>query len=179
MKRVILTLIVLALSVAAFAQGSLLKQTLPIAEVEINDGQVTLSVFDMPEEDQHRYYLCVGTLGIGDDFVQLHIDPLFQLFSPLGESLEAAQAKLEAFKAIALEPAGTVMETVGILALGNPSTGDPEPAYVTSRRFLFQKILEFSVQRDGYVRATHIPRMDFGSIVSGVSLYRKIHPNEL
>lgn len=60
----------------AHAQGTLLKQVLEIAEVEINDGDVTLSVFDMPEGDVHQYYLCVGTLGIGDDFVQLQIDPL-------------------------------------------------------------------------------------------------------
>ena len=106
------------------------------------------------------------------------IDPVFQLFIPLGETLEGAQTKLEEFRAVASEPAGTVLETVGVLALGNPTTGDPEPVYVTSRRFIFQRIIEFSVQRNGYVRATHIGRGDFGTIVSGVKWYRKIHPNE-
>ena len=178
MKRIISMMAVLVWTVAAFAQGSLLKQTLEIAEVEINDGDVTLSVFDMPEGDQHQYFLCVGTLGIGDDFIQLNIDPVFQLFIPLGETLEGAQTKLEEFRAVASEPAGTVLETVGVLALGNPTTGDPEPVYVTSRRFIFQRIIEFSVQRNGYVRATHIGRGDFGTIVSGVKWYRKIHPNE-
>ena len=178
MKRLVSIVLVLAWTVTAFAQGSILKQTLDIAEVEINDGDVTISVFNMPEEDQNQYYLCVGTLGIGNDVVQLHIDPVFQLFIPLGSTLEEAQAKLEEFKAVAKQPSGTVLETVGCLALANPSTGEPEPVYVTSRRFFLQRILEFSVQRNGYVRATHITRGEFGSLLTGVKLYRKIHPKE-
>lgn len=178
MKRLISILILLALSTAAFAQGSILKQTLEIAEVEINDGAVSLSVFDMPEEDQHQYYLCVGTLGIGDDFIQLNIDPVFQLFIPLGGSLIEAQAKLEEFKAIVKQPAGTELETIGTLALANPSTGELEPVFVTSRRFLTQKIIEFSIRRYGYVRATHVPKVDFSSLITSVKLYRKLHPKE-
>lgn len=180
MKKVLSIIAALTLTVAAFAQtqGSILRQTLEIAEVEINDGQVSLSVFNMPEDGQNHYYLCVGTLGIGDDFVQLQIDPLFQLFIPLGETLAEAQAKLEGYKALAKEPAGTEEETVGCLALGNPSTGTLEPVYVTSRRFLAQKLVEFSVHRNGYVRATHVGRSDIGSLLVAVKLYRKIHKNE-
>ena len=178
MKRLILILSLLALTTAAFAQGSILKQTLEIAEVELNDGVVSLSVFDMPEEDQHQYFLCVGTLGIGDDFIQLNIDPVFQLFIPLGGTLIEAQAKLEEFKAIAKQPAGTELETRGTLALANPTMGEEEPVYVTSRRFLGEKILEFSVKRNGYVRATHIGRSEFGSLVTSVKIYRKLHPKE-
>ena len=178
MKRIVSTLFVFVWTVVAFAQGSILKQTLEIAEVEINDGDVSLSVFDMPEEGQHQYFLCVGTLGIGDDFIQLQIDPVFQLFLPLGNTLEEAQEKLEAFKEIAKEPSGTEMETVGTLALANPSTGELEPVFLTSRRFLFQRLVEFSVRRNGYVRATHIGRSDLETLVTSVKLYRKIHPDE-
>ena len=178
MKRIVSTLFVLAWTVVAFAQGSLLKQTLEIAEVEINDGDVSLSVFDMPEEGLHQYFLCVGTLGIGDDFVQLQIDPVFQLFIPLGDTLEEAQARLEEFRDIANEPAGKETETVGTLALSNPSTGETEPVYITSRRFLFQRLVEFSVKRNGYVRATHIGRSDLGTLITSVKLYRRIHPDE-
>ena len=178
MKRLFSFVIVMAWSFVAFAQGTLLKQTLEIAEVEIDDGDVSLSVFDMPDEGEHHYYLCVGTLGIGDDFIQLQIDPLFELFIPLGGTLKEAQEKLEEFKEIGKAPRGTELETIGMLALSNPTTGDPEPVYVTSRRFLIQKLIEFSVRRNGYVRATHIPRIDFNTLVSSVNLYRKIHPNE-
>lgn len=178
MKRLFSLFLILAWSVTAFAQGTILRQTLEIAEVEINDGQVSLSVFDMPEEGQHQYFLCVGTLGIGDDFVQLQIDPVFQLFLPLGDTLEEAQARLESFKAIAKEPAGTEMETVGTLALANPSMGEIEPVYLTSRRFLLQRLVEFSVRRNGYVRATHVGKSDLGSLITGVKFYRKLHPKE-
>ena len=178
MKRIISILFALTLSAVAFAQGSVLKQVLEIAEVEINDGEVELTVFDMPEEGRHQYFLCVGTLGIGDDFVQLQIDPLFQLFIPLGDTLEEAQEKLDEFKGVAKMPAGTELKTIGTLALANPSTGELEPVYVTSRRFMIQKIIEFSVKRNGYVRATHITKGEFGTLVSGVKLYRKIHPKK-
>ena len=179
MKRIVSTLFVFVWTVVAFAQGSVLKQTLEIAEVEINDGEVSLSVFDMPEEGQHQYFLCVGTLGIGDDFIQLQIDPVFQLFLPLGGTLEEAQAKLETFKDVAKLPSGTETETVGTLALANPSTGELEPVFLTSRRFLFQHLVEFSIRRNGYVRATHVGRSDLGTLITSVKLYRKIHPDEL
>ena len=178
MKRIISITFILLWTVAAFAQGNILKQTLDIAEVEINDGQVAISVFNMPEEGQNQYFLCVGTLGIGDDYIQFQVDPVFQLFIPLGNTLEEAQARMEEFKAIAKEPEGTELVTEGCLALANPSTGEIEPVYVTSRRFLLRHIIEFSVKRNGYVRATHITRAQFGSLLNGVKLYRKIHPKE-
>ena len=69
MKRLVSNVLVLMWAVAAFAQGSILKQTLEIAEVEVDDGDVTISVFNMPEEGQNQYCHCVGTLGIGNDVV--------------------------------------------------------------------------------------------------------------
>lgn len=178
MKKIVNLILALLLTSAAFAQSPILKQTLEIAEVEINDGAISLSVFDMPEEGQHHYFLCVGTLGIGDDFIQLQIDPLFQLFITLGDTLEESIAKLEEFKEIAKQPAGTEMETIGTLALANPYTGQNETVYVTSRRFLTQKLAEFSVKRNGYIRATHIGRSDLGALITTVKIYKKIHPKE-
>ena len=178
MKKVISSIFLLVWTVVAFAQGSVLKQTLEIAEVEINDGDVSLSVFDMPEGDTHQYYLCVGTLGIGDDILQFKVDPVFQLFIPLGGTLAEAEAKMEEFKGVAGMSVGDGIETVGTLALANPSTGEEEPVYLTSRRFIFQRLIEFAVKRDGYVRATHIARSEFNSLLNGVKFYRKIHPNE-
>lgn len=178
MKRILCILVFLALGVAAFAQGSLLKQTLEIAEVEMNDGEVSLSVFDMPEGDVHQYYLCIGTLGVGDDIIQFKVDPVFELFIPLGGTLAEAEAKMEEFRGVANMSSGEGIETVGTLALGNPSTGEEEPVYLTSRRFLFQRLIEFSVKRNGYVRSTDIPRSEFSSLLNGVKFYRKIHPDE-
>lgn len=178
MKRIICLLATTVLTVAAFAQGNLLKQTLEIVEIEVNDGETTLSVFNMPEGDQNQYFLCVGTLGIGDDFIQLNLDPVFELFIPLGDTLEEAQAILEGFRALAKQPDGTTQETTGCLALGNPTTADPETVYLTARRFIFTRNVEFSVQREGYIRATYIANSELGSLLSGVKFYRKLHPNE-
>ena len=69
MKRLVSIVLLLMWAVTAFAQGSILKQTLELAEVEVDDGDVSISVFNMPEEGQNQYCLCVGTLGIGNDVV--------------------------------------------------------------------------------------------------------------
>ena len=178
MKKIICLLSILVWTVAAFAQGSLLKQTLEIVEVEINDGATTLSVFNMPENDQNQYFICLGTMGIGDDFVQLNLDPVSELFIPLGNTLEEAQTRLEEFRALAKQADGTSSETTGYLAIGNPTTADPEPVILTSRRLIFSRNVEFSVERKGYIRATYISYSELGSLLSGVKFYRNLHPNE-
>ena len=53
MKRLVSVVLLLMWAVAAFAQGSILKQTLEIAEVEVDEVDVTISVFNMPEEGQN------------------------------------------------------------------------------------------------------------------------------
>lgn len=179
MKKILCLISLLVWTAAAFSQESpFLKQMMEITQLEINDGEKTIAVFDMPEEAQHHYYLCVGSLGIGDDFIQLHLDPVSQLFLPLGDTLEEAQAKLEEFRSVAKEPEGTTLEATGSLALVNPTTAEPEPVYLTARRFIFTRNVEFSVKRDGYIRATYIAYNELGAMVNGVKFYRRIHPNE-
>ena len=178
MKRFLCILAFLTLGALAFAQGSFWRQIHTIAEVEIEDGEVTLSVFDLPEGDVHQYYLCVGPLGIGDDVVQFNIDPVSQLFIPLGGTLAEAQAKMEEIRGVADRASGEGIETVGTLSVGNPSTGEKETVFLTARRVLLVKHVEFTVKRNGYVRSTVLARSDLGSLLTSVKLYRKIHPRE-
>lgn len=178
MKRLLFAVFFFAVSVMTFAQGSIIKPVYDIAELEINDGDEVLTVFNMPEEGQNHYYLCLGTLGFGDDYVQLNIDPVFQLFIPLGGTLEEAVAKMEELKEVAKQESGTVVETVGTLAIGNPSMGEEETVYVTARRTLLRRLIEFSVKRNGYLRATYISKGELGSLISTVKIYRKLHPKE-
>ena len=178
MKRLLTILAFLAIGAVAFAQGSLWKHTRPISEVEIDGGAVTLSVFDRPDGDVHKYYLCVGQLGIGDDVIQFNIDPVSQLFIPLGGTLAEAQAKLEEIRGVANMAAGEGIETVGVLAVGNPSTGEEETVYLTARRIVLQKHVEFTVKRNGYIRSTVIGRNNLGSLLTGLKFYRKIHPKQ-
>ena len=178
MKKTIITVFVLFWTVASFAQGTIWRETIEIASVEINNGDVNLAVLNMPEEGQNQYYICVGTLGFGDDFVQVGLDPVSQLFIPLGGTLDEAQARLEEIKDFAMQEKGTVKEIEGVLAVGNPSMGELETVYMTARRYFVSRLIEFSVQRNGYVRATHVSKGDMGSLLSSMNLYRKIHPNE-
>jgi hypothetical protein len=39
-------------------------------------------------------------------------------------------------------------------------------------------MLEFSLERDGYIRATTVSKSDLSALVSGAKFYRKIHPKE-
>lgn len=178
-KKSLVVLLFAVMPAMSFAQEtrSLFKQTFEIVEIEIGD-YLTLSVFNMPEDGQNHYYLDAGTLGIGDDLIQFNIDPLAHLFIPLGDTLEESQAKLEEFKALAKKPAGTIGETIGCMAIGYPSTEKMEPVCLTSRRFLTQKILEFSIEREGYVRAAHITKGDIGLMITNLKIHRKLHRKE-
>ncbi len=54
-----------------------------------------------------------------------------------------------------------------------------EKVTVTYERVLLTNLLAFSVERQGYIRATHIPKNQFNSLVKSLKFYRKLHPNEL
>lgn len=176
MKRIITLLVAFACAVPAFAQGSVWKQVLDIVEIENENTGETVGVYNMPDGDKNFYYLDVGTLGIGTDIIQANVDPVFHLFIPLGETLEEAQQKMQEIRDFSKNAARkTTKEITGCLALGNPSTGEFEPVYMTARRVLTSKVVEFSVQRNGYVRATYLTRSTLGSLNNGIKFYRKLH----
>lgn len=177
MKRFLSIFIVLVWAAAAFAQEPRIPQRLELVELEVNEGEVTLEVFNMPENDLNQYFLTVGHLGIGDDIIQFQFDPIFELFLPLGDNLDDAQAALGQLQDLFKQTPGTSLEVSGCLAAAFPND-KREPVKVTYRKVLLSRMLEFSVERDGYIRATHISRSDFNSIVNSLKLYRRIHPGE-
>ena len=176
------TLAVLLLAVApvfSFAQENpLLKPTYEIVELDVNDSDVHYSIFDMPEGDVHNYFLNLGTLGIGDAFVQLHLDPLSHLFVFLGNTLAEAQVAMDDLKAFAKQPHGTTREMVGTLSVGNPLTGTPEPLYLTVRKGLVSRNVEFSIHRESAVRSTWVAKSDLGSLATSLKIYRKLHKKQ-
>ena len=179
MKKVIITLLVAAMPALASAQ--LLQkasQRLELANVETEIGgyeTAELEVFKM--KDAGTYWLSVGHLGIGTDLVQLKFDPVFELFIPLGNSLEEALEKMQELQAFYKQPRLSTMEVQGSLAAICPEENF-EPVTITSRRLLGGKILSFSLQREDYVRATYITKADFGSLVFSLKAYKALHPNE-
>ena len=176
MKKILTFLPFLTLSAGIFAQETSLPRIDEIAEIE-NDDRVVLSLFSMPKGEGTLYFLNVGTLGIGDDIFQLQFDPLFQLFIPLGETLGEAIGTLEMLQGHFQQPKDAVLEIEACFAPAFPNE-NREMAKVTNRRFLFTRQLQFSIEREGYLRATYVSRSDFNSLVGSARFYRTIHPDE-
>lgn len=180
MKRLLIILAAVVMTAGTLSAQVLQKaaQRMELAVVETEVGgyeTAQMEVFEM--RDSGTYWLSVGHLGIGTDLVQLDFDPVFELFIPLGNSLEEALAKMKEFQAFYKEPRLSTMEVQGCLAAMYPSENF-ETVTITSRRLLGGKILSFSVQRDDFVRATYITKSDFNSLVFSLKAYKALHPKE-
>ena len=186
MKKYCLILFLLAWSVAAFAQENKLPQRLELVTVDLELGdedsflstQENLEVFNMPVDGVNHYYLSVGHLGIGDDVIQFNIDPIFELFIPIGDTVAESLEYLQGLQALFKGPKGKSMEIEGCLAAAFPDD-NLEKVTVTYKKVLLTNVLAFSVERQGYIRATHIPKNQFNSLVKSLKFYRKLHPKEL
>lgn len=179
MKKIFTVLVLAAVCTAASAQVlQKASQRLELATLETEIGgfeTAELEVFKM--NDTGTYWLSVGHLGIGTDLLQLQFDPVYELFIPLGDSLEEAVEKMNELKAFYKKPRLSEMQIDGCLAALYPGENF-EPVTVTSRRLLGSKILSFSVKRDDQVRATYITKSDFGALVFSLKGYKALHPNE-
>ena len=113
-----LTLLLAAIPVLSSAQIlQKASQRIELAVVETEMGGIEtaqLEVFKML--DSGTYWLSGGHLGVGTDLVQLQFDPVYELFIPLGNSLEEALAKMKELKAFYKEPRLSTMEVLGCLA---------------------------------------------------------------
>ncbi|MBO4416627.1 MAG: hypothetical protein J5801_00740 [Bacteroidales bacterium] len=186
MKKYFLILACLVCSFAAVAQDFKLPQRLELATVDLQVGdddsllraEENLEVFNMPIDGENHYYLSVGHLGIGDDVIQFNIDPIFELFIPIGDTVAEAMDNLKELQSLFKGPKGGSMEIEGCLAAAFPND-NLEKVTVTYQKVLLTKVLAFSVEREGYVRATHIPKSQFNSLISSLKLYRKLHPKEI
>ena len=176
-KKTLTVLLLVAVATVAFAQK--IPQRLEIASVDLEVVGIEehLDVFNMPEENGNHYYLSVGHLGIGNNIIQLDFDPLYELFFHIGDSLDEAIEALEQLKGLFKAEKGTQIEMQGCLAIGFPND-KVEKVNVTYQKIIFTKVLEFSIDREEYTRATHSPKSEFNSLVSGVKFYKKLHPSE-
>ena len=186
MKKCFLILSLLVWSLAAVAQISKLPQRLELVTVDLEVGdqgsflstEENLEVFNMPVDGVNHYYLSVGHLGVGDDIIQFNIDPIFELFIPLGDTVAEALENLKGMQALFKGPKDESIEIEGCLAAAFPND-NLEKVTVTYQKVLLTKMLAFSVQRGEYIRATHIPKSQFNSLVTSLKFYKKIHPKEL
>lgn len=179
MKRILIACLCAVIPVLASAQLSKIPQRLEITTLttEINGYEETQEVFNMPQDGANHYYLSVGHLGIGDEVVQIIFDPVFELFIPLGDTLDEALESLQKLQDVLKTRSQTGIEVSGVLSAGWPA-GDLEPVKVVYRKVLLSNKLMFSVERQGYIRATYVGKTDFNALVSGVKFYKRLHPKE-
>ena len=175
MKRIIFFCMAVLMTTATFAQDALLRQRLELVENENEVTGLNLEVFQM--QDNGKYYLSVGNLGIGTDIVQLKFDPVYELFIPLGETLAEAVETMKTIQGWYKMARKESKSIDGCLSAAYPND-KVEQVAVTRRQLLTERLLEFSVKRDGLVRATYINKADFSSLVTGLKLYKKLHPKE-
>ena len=184
MKKIILLLALLVCSAAAIAQG--LQQRLELVTVDLELGdedslistEENLEVFNMPIDGENHYYLSVGHLGIGGEVIQMNIDPIFELFIPLGDTVAEAMEYLLDLQTLYKGAKGDSREIQGCFAAAFPNE-NLETVTVTYQKVLLTNVLEFRLEREGPVRATHIPKSQFGALIRSLKVYRKLHPKEL
>lgn len=179
MKKILSTLILTFITALVFAQSPLLRPRIEITECTAEETNTEMEIFYMNDENPRVYYLSLGGLGVGTDIIQIDFDPVFEVFIPLGNTLDEAIAKMEEMKALYSMPRRNSVEMTGVFAALYPNDNVVNFT-VTSRRLLASKILEFSLPTgtDGIVRATHIYKANFGTLLTGLKLYKKLHPKE-
>ena len=115
MKRIAVFFVAFTLAVAASAQKYDITKLVEIADVE-SDDQTILSVFSIPDENgQTTCFLCVGSMGLGDDIIQINVDPINKLFIPLGSNRAEVMETLELLEA----GQNPTQHLVSIVALGD------------------------------------------------------------
>lgn len=174
MKRLLSLVAVLLVTLGAYAQTSGIPVINEIVSVDSDEDD--LFVFSMKADDgTFQYYLCVGSLAVGDEVVQILFDPVFKLFLPLGGTLDEAIASLTRMQDIFKEPVNSSIEWQGSLAFGFPND-QLETVTVTYRRPFIMKKLEFSLQREGYIRAAYVDKSDLNTLLGGTKFHKKLHP---
>lgn len=167
---------------ATQAQDSMLKrmnQMRTIIEVEDEDEELQYEVFAMDKDSSSQYYLSVGNLGFGNKNIQILADPLFCLYIKLGNTLAESSERLEQLLAQMQEEPGTSAETTGYLSLGVPDETKTETVTITTRKSpLAGRYLQFSVQREGYIRAATVQKSQLKGLIFNMKLYRKTHKKE-
>lgn len=175
MKKFLLALTILVFGAIGLSGQNLQKAPIEeIADVETGDGDISLSVFSMLSGEQRCYYLCVGELGAGDEVLQVLFDPVYKLFIPIGSTLEESIETLEELKARFQSEPDTKIQMEGCFAPILPND-ERETVSVTTKKFLFSKKLMFSLEREGYIRATYVSKSDFGSILRSVKWYSRLN----
>ena len=154
-----------------------LSKRMELVVVEEENSNERLEIFSMEQDEGVAYYLSVGYLGMGDDFIQVYVDPFHELFIPLGSTLDEAETVLQQIKDFYKQPQGATMEIMGCFNKYIPDD-DLEAVTLTRNRLLLSNQIRFSIEREDELRATFVERSSFNSLMSSLKFYRKMHPRK-
>ena len=154
-----------------------LSKRMELVVVEEENSIDRLELFSMEQDEGVAYYLSVGYLGMGDDFIQVYVDPFHELFIPLGSTLDEAETVLQQIKDFYKQPKGATMEIMGCFNKFIPDD-DLETVTLTRNRVLLSNQIRFSIEREDKLRATFVERSSFNSLMSSLKFYRKMHPKK-
>ena len=154
-----------------------LSKRMELVVVEEENSNERLEIFSMEQDEGVAYYLSVGYLGMGDDFIQVYVDPFHELFIPLGSTLDEAEAVLQQIKDFYKQPKGATMEIMGCFNKFIPDD-NLETVTLTRNRLLLSNQIRFSIEREDELRATFVERSSFNSLMSSLKFYRKMHPKK-
>lgn len=177
-QKVLAIVLFVAVPVFSYAQkDSDLFHYREIVVLEDDGGNSTYEVFAVDREEGSQYYLNLGHVGFGDELVQVQLDPVFTLIIKLGDSLDEAIETMEQLKAQVKATPGTTTQTTGYLGIA--VAGDKtEEVTITTWKPLLVRYLQFSLQRDGYIRAVNVSKSDVSSLLFNLKVHRKLHPKE-
>lgn len=177
MKKIVTLVLTAFLASALYGQNAKIPIISEIITIESESLRMPIEVLSVEKEGQKTYYLMLGDFGLGDEIIQVQFDPLFKLFIPLGQTLAEAQECMENLQGLFKQEPGTTVETKGSFSPTFP-TDELETVKVTYRKQFLSRQLEFTLQREGYIRSAFVSKSDFGGLVSGIRFHRKIHPKE-
>lgn len=177
MKRIATLILALICATGLFAQTSKLPTIKEIISVENENTSETVQIVNIPVDGTNHYWLHVGNMGIGNKTVQIDLDPVYQLYIPLGDNITDAVAYMEELKTLFKEPKGTMREIQGSFKPFFPGE-ELETIRVYRHQPLLTNQLQFVIERDGYERVAYLSKSDFGTLLRGLKFYGKLHPSE-
>lgn len=177
MKKAIILFVALFCAAGLLAQTSKLPTVIDIVSVEDENTGDSVEIVNIPVEGDNYYWLHLGEMGIGDRTVQINLDPVYQLYIPLGENITGAVATMEELKTLFKEPNGTTREIQGSFKPFFPGENLETVKAIKCKPLLTNQI-QFVIERDGYLRVTYISKSDFNSLLRGLKLHGKLHPSE-
>lgn len=158
-----------------FAQTGKLPTVIEIVSVENENTDETVAVVNIPIEGVDHYWLHVGNMGIGGKVFQINLDPVDQLYIPLGDNVTDAIASMEELKTLFKEPKGTMREIQGSFKPFFPGE-KLETVQAIKHKPLLTNQLQFVIEREGHLRVAYISKSDFDSLLRGLKFHASIRP---